>query len=145
MSEQLKQNIDAKDVNRQNDSGSTSQATDPLHFCENRNESNNICNTQWVQLYSTAAYFPSDPTDMDRDIYKSYFDNFTDQCKDSRIGGCIERAMRVLPPRKDFDRNEMMLWICNLESICRKEAGLPPNQCRSSKLQKRWGYSDGYL
>jgi hypothetical protein len=145
MSEQLKQNIDAKDVTRDKESGSTSQVTDPLHFCEYRNESNNICNTQWVQLYSTAAYFPSDPTDMDRDIYKSYFDNFTDQCKDSRLGGCIERAMRVLPPRKDFDRDEMMLWICNLESICRREAGLPPNQCRSSKLQKRWGYSDGYL
>lgn len=145
MSEQPKPNIAVTESTAEKNLSSPDREVDPLHFCEARNESNNICNTQWVQLYSTAAYFPADPTDMDRDLYKSYFENFTDQCKESRVGGCIERAMRVLPPRRDFDRNEMMLWICNLESICRKEAGLPPNQCRSSKLQKRWGYSDGYL
>ena len=118
---------------------------DPIHFCESKNESNNICNTQWLQLYSTATYFPSEPTDLDRQMFHTYFENFTDQCRDSKVGGCIARAMKVLPPRKDVDRNEMMLWICSLESICRKEAGLPAVQCRSSKLQKRWGYSDGYL
>lgn len=118
---------------------------DPIHFCELRNESNNICNTQWLQLYSTAAYFPSDPSQLDREMYEEYFKNFVDQCKDPKIGGCIERAMRVLPPRRDVDRNEMMMWVCNLESICRREGGFPASQCRSSKLQKRWGYSDGYL
>lgn len=118
---------------------------DPINFCETKNESNNICNTQWVQLYSTATYFPSQPSEVDREMFHTYFENFTDQCRDLRIGGCIERAMKLLPPRKDMDRNEMMLWICNLESICRKEAGLPSVQCRSSKLQKRWGYTDGYL
>lgn len=124
----------------------SSEATlDPIHFCERLNDSNNICNTQWLQLYSTAAYFPLNPTDSDQRMYKTYFENFYDQCKDPKIGGCIERAMKVLPPRTDMDRNEMMMWVCSLESMCRKEAGLPSNQCRSSKLQKRWGYSDGYL
>jgi len=118
---------------------------DPIHFCANSNESNNICNTQWVQLYSTAAYFPLKPTETDREVYNQYFSNFTDQCKDDKIGGCINRSMKVLPPRKDFDRNEMMMWVCSLEALCRKEAGLPMNQCRSSKLMKRWGYEDGYL
>ena len=118
---------------------------DPIHFCESVNESNNICNTQWVLLYSTAAYFPLKPTETDREVFKTYFQNFTDQCKDPKIGGCIERAMKILPPRKDLDRNELMMWVCNIESICRKEAGLPAKQCRASKLQKRWGYQDGYL
>jgi hypothetical protein len=118
---------------------------DSLHFCQNSNESNNICNTQWVQLYSTAAYFPLKPSEADRGTYQTYFANFTDQCRDPLIGGCIDRAMKVLPPRKDLDRDEMMMWVCSLESLCRKEAGLPSVQCRSSKLQKRWGYEDGYL
>ena len=118
---------------------------DSVHFCETTNESNNICNSQWVQLYSTAAYFPTNPTAADKETYKAYFESFTDQCKDPKIGGCIDRAMKVLPPRDDMDRNEMMLWVCNLESICRREGGFPTIQCRSSKLQKRWGYSDGYL
>ena len=118
---------------------------DPLHFCESKNESNNICNTQWLQLYSTAAYFPNRPTDVDKQMYFSYFEAFTDQCRDTRIGGCLDRAMKLLPPRKDLDKNEMMMWICNLETVCRMEAGLPPAQCRVSKLQKRWGYEDGYL
>jgi hypothetical protein len=118
---------------------------DPLHFCEALNNSNNICNTQWVQLYSTAAYFPIEPSEEDREAYKNYFENFIDQCTDSKVGGCIDRAMKLFPPRKDFDRNEMMLWLCNLETICRRDAGLPLPQCRASKLQKRWGYSDGYL
>jgi len=118
---------------------------DPVHFCQFSNDSNNICNTQWVQLYSTAAYFPQKPTETDREVYNTYFANFQDQCKDAVIGGCIDRAMKVLPPRKDFDRNEMMMWVCSLESLCRKEAGLPSIQCRSAKLQKRWGYDDGYL
>ena len=128
-----------------NTNTSATKPLDSIHFCESRNESNNICNTQWVQLYSTAAYFPSKPTEVDREMYQTFFENFSDQCKDSTMGGCIDRAMKLLPPRKDLDRNEMMMWICNLESICRKEAGLPPAQCRASKLQKRWGYSDGYL
>jgi hypothetical protein len=123
----------------------TDTKLDPIDFCESSNESNNICNTQWVQLYSTAAYFPLKPSETDRDVYHNYFTNFTDQCKDEKVGGCIERAMKVLPPRKDFDRNEMMMWICSLESLCRKEAGLPAIQCRSTKLMKRWGYEDGYL
>lgn len=130
---------------RESGSQRTDIALDPVHFCATKNESNNVCNTQWVQLYSAAAYFPLEPSETDREMYKTYFENFIDQCKDEKIGGCVERAMKVLPPRKDYDRNEMMQWVCNLESICRKEAGLPPNQCRSSKLQKRWGYSDGYL
>jgi hypothetical protein len=133
-------------ITPQNQSTTGSEpALDSLHFSERRNESNNICNTQWVQLYSTAAYFPSKPTEVDREMYQTYFENFTDLCKQENVGGCIDRAMKVLPPRRDLDRNEMMMWICNLETICRKEAGLPPAQCRSSKLQKRWGYSDGYL
>jgi len=123
----------------------TTSELDPVHFCQSSNESNNICNTQWVQLYSTAAYFPQKPTDTDRDVYHTYFTNFQDQCKEPVIGGCIDRAMKVLPPRKDFDRNELMLWVCSLESLCRKEAGYPSIQCRSAKLQKRWGYEDGYL
>ena len=123
----------------------TNDALDPINFCEKSNESNNICNTQWVQLYSTAAYFPANPTDADKEMYRAYFENFTDQCRDSRIGGCINRAMKVLPPRGDFDRTEMMMWICNIESLCRRESGLPVHQCRAAKLQKRWGYSDGYL
>ena len=127
------------------DVNSSTPALDPIHFCESKNESNNVCNTQWLQLYSTATYFPTQPTDVDREMFRTYFENFTDQCRDPKIGGCLDRAMRMLPPRKDMDRNEMMLWICSLESLCRKEAGLPANQCRSSKLQKRWGYSDGYL
>ena len=118
---------------------------DPIHFCEFSNESNNVCNTQWVQLYSTAAYFPSKPNERDREVYEDYFRYFADQCRDPKVGGCIERAMKILPPRKDIERPEMMMWVCQLEAICRKEAGLPPNQCRSSKLQKRWGYSDGYI
>lgn len=125
--------------------GKLEPVLDSIDFCESRNESNNICNTQWIQLYSTAAYFPLNPTELDREMYEEYYRGFTDQCRDPKLGGCVERAMKVLPPRKDFDRNEMMMWICNLESICRREGGLPANQCRSSKLQKRWGYSDGYL
>lgn len=129
---------------RARDKGDT-PTLDPINFCATSNESNNICNTQWLQLYSAAAYFPLNPTETDREAYKTYFDNFIDECRDPAIGGCIDRAMKILPPRKDFDRNEMMMWICSLESMCRREAGLPPNQCRATKLQKRWGYSDGYL
>jgi hypothetical protein len=136
-------NIDPKKI--PNEQRTEPSALDPLHFCEATNDSNNICNTQWLQLYSTAAYFPSNPTEADRQVYKSYFEGFSDQCRDLKVGGCIDRAIKLLPPRLDSDRNEMMMWVCNLESICRKEAGYPPIQCRSSKLQKRWGYSDGYL
>jgi mitochondrial FAD-linked sulfhydryl oxidase len=118
---------------------------DEVHFCSSVNESNNICNTQWVQLYSTAAYFPDSPTDLHKQVYKEYFDNFTDQCKDAKIGGCIDRAKEIIPYRSEFNRDEMMLWVCNLEQICRREGGFPTTQCRASKLMKRWGYPDGYL
>lgn len=118
---------------------------DPLHFCDTVNESNNICNTQWVQLYSTAAYFPLKPSEIDRDVYKTYFDSFSDQCKDSAAAGCLDRAKKTIPYSKDFDRSGLMMWVCTLESLCRKEAGLPMKQCRASKLLKRWGYDDGYV
>ena len=125
--------------------GKSAPVIDPIHFCEFTNESNNICNTQWVQLYSTAAYFPKNPTETDQKMYRTYFESFTDQCRDVRIGGCIERAMTTLPLVGDIDRNGLMMWVCTIESLCRKEAGLPAKQCRFSKLIKRWGYSDGYL
>jgi hypothetical protein len=135
----------AQEVPDDKEPTTSADSMDSINFCQTSNDSNNICNTQWVQLYSTAAYFPLNPSESDRETYQTYFSNFTDQCRDSLIGGCIERAMKVLPPRKDVDRNEMMMWVCSLESLCRKEAGLPSVQCRSSKLQKRWGYEDGYL
>ena len=126
-------------------SESSADSVDPVHFCEQVNDSNNICNTQWVQLYSTAAYFPKTPSEMDRETYKTYFEHFSDQCKDAKIGGCLDRAIKAVPYVRDTDRGGLLMWVCTLESFCRKEGGFPTKQCRANKLLKRWGYEDGYL
>ena len=114
---------------------------DPLHFCESSNRSNNICNTQWLTLYTTAAYLPETFEPADRQLATDFFENFTDQCKDEKIGGALNK-----PKHLNYNsRRELVMSLCTLENDVRQLAGLPLRQCRYNKLMERWRYADGYL
>jgi len=113
---------------------------DPLHFCETNNNSNNICNTQWLTLYTTAAYLPETFQPADKQLASDFFNNFTDQCRESPIAG----ALNGLSPNLN-SRRELMLSLCSTENELRQKAGLPLRPCRYNKLMQRWRYADGYL
>jgi hypothetical protein len=115
---------------------------DKLHFCEHSNVSNNICNSQWVTLYTTAAYLPEKFEVADKELVTAFYTNFSDQCRDEKIGGSLNRAEQTLNLNS---RRELMLSLCTLENDLRQQAGLPLRQCRYNKLMERWRYSDGYL
>lgn len=115
---------------------------DHLHFCEKSNESNNICNTQWLTLYTTAAYLPEVFGEEDKRLSRNFFSSFYDQCKDPIIGGDIDRMKDSI---KTESRRELMISLCTIENMSRQKAGLPLRQCRYNKLMERWRYPDGYL
>ena len=113
---------------------------DKLHFCETVNSSNNICNTQWLTLYTTAAYLPETFEPSDRELVTDFFTNFTDQCKDEAIGGKLNTKHLNMNSRRG-----LMMSLCTAENDLRQLAGMPLRQCRYSKLMERWRYADGYL
>ena len=113
---------------------------DKLHFCETVNSSNNICNTQWLTLYTTAAYLPETFEPSDRELVTDFFTNFTDQCKDEAIGGKLNTKHLNMNSRR-----ELMMSLCTAENDLRQLAGMPLRQCRYPKLMERWRYADGYL
>ncbi len=113
-----------------------------LHFCEKENKSENICDTQFLTLFTFAAYLPDNFTQEDQRLAKNFFLNFTDQCRDPSIGGLIDEEKNRL---KFGSRRELMLSLCTVENVARQKIGLPLVQCRYNKLMTRWRYPDGYL
>lgn len=115
-----------------------------LHFCEDTNEPADVCNSQWLVLWSFAAYAPEYPSEDDQKLLRTFFESFPDQCTEGRAANCYTEAVRNSPPRVR-DRRELFLWLCMIENQCRMKAGMPLRQCRHSELIKRWRYTDGYL
>ena len=116
----------------------------PLHFCATSNESADICDTQFLTMYTVAAYLPEDlgASPEERRLAENFFVNFVDQCRDVQVGGVIEREKRNL----EFgSRRELLLSICSMENVARMQAGLPLAACSYSRLMQRWRYPDGYL
>ncbi len=117
-----------------------------LHFCEKTNKTENICNAQWISLYTTCAYVDETPTPDQQELVSTYFRHFSDQCRDPAMGGrSLDKALKQNPLTKTTTRRELMMWACTLENFCREENGIPLRQCRYNKLMERWRYADGYL
>ncbi len=113
-----------------------------MHFCEKENKSENICDSQFLTLFTFAAYLPEEFAPEDRRLAEHFFLNFTDQCKDPVIGGLVDTEKRKL---QFGSRRELMLSLCTMENVARTKLDLPLTQCRYTKLMQRWRYVDGYL
>lgn len=113
-----------------------------LHFCASSNESQEICDTQFLTLYTFAAYLPEDFDSEERRLAQNFFLNFSDQCRHPVIGGLVDAEKKNL---QFGSRRELMLSICTMENVARAKLQLPLNQCRYAKLMQRWRYADGYL
>ncbi|KAL8439393.1 hypothetical protein Efla_001863 [Eimeria flavescens] len=115
-----------------------------LHFCDDTNEPEDVCNAQWLVLWSYAAYAPERPSEAEQHLLRAFFEFFPDQCTYGPAANCYSEAVRASPPRVN-DRRELLLWLCMLENQCRAKAGMPLKRCRHSDLMKRWRYADGYM
>ncbi|KAL8447615.1 hypothetical protein Emag_004225 [Eimeria magna] len=118
--------------------------TPQLHFCDDTNEPEDVCNAQWLMLWSYAAYAPDRPSAEEQQLLRSFFQYFPDQCSYGPAANCYAEAVAASPPRVS-DRRELLLWLCMVENHCRQKAGMPLKRCRHSELMKRWRYADGYL
>jgi hypothetical protein len=113
-----------------------------LHFCASSNESSDICDTQFLTMYTFAAYLPEELSLEDRRLAKNFFSDFSDQCRHPTIGGLVDVEKQKL----EFgSRRELVLSLCTMENVARTKLDLPLNQCRYGKLMQRWRYADGYL
>ncbi|KAF4758553.1 hypothetical protein FOZ63_005199, partial [Perkinsus olseni] len=115
-----------------------------IHFCENTNDTTDICNAQWMMLYTAAAYAPDRLSSSEQKVYTDFFDGFIDRCEHPIVGGMIEDEIQRSRPRVASNK-EMLIWLCTIENKCRQRLGMPMTQCRSSRLLQRWRYADGYL
>ncbi|OEH75030.1 uncharacterized protein LOC34617867 [Cyclospora cayetanensis] len=115
-----------------------------LHFCDYTNEPEDVCNAQWLVLWSYAAYAPERANAEEQQMLRSFFEFFPDQCTQGPAANCYTDAVRNTPP-KVHDRRELLLWLCMVENQCRLKAGIPLKQCRHNELLKRWRYMDGYV
>lgn len=148
-SEQPQQRTDASTAP---DSVSASQTGDValasgaprLHFCEDTNEPEDVCNAQWLVLWSYASYAPGRPSEDEQRLLRTFFEFFPDQCTEGPAANCYAEAVRSSPPRVS-DRRELLLWLCMVENQCRLKAGMAPKRCRHNELMKRWRYTDGYV
>ncbi|KAL8269803.1 hypothetical protein Esti_006282 [Eimeria stiedai] len=111
--------------------------TPQLHFCDDTNEPEDVCNAQWLMLWSYAAYAPDRPTAEEQQLLHAFFEFFPDQCTYGPAANCYAEAVRASPPRVS-DRRELLLWLCMVENQCRQRAGMPLKRCRHSELMKRW-------
>ncbi|KAL8438649.1 hypothetical protein ACSSS7_000022 [Eimeria intestinalis] len=115
-----------------------------LHFCDDTNEPEDVCNAQWLMLWSYASYAPDRPSAEEQQLLRAFFEFFPDQCTYGPAANCYSEAVKASPPRVS-DRRELLLWLCMVENQCRQKAGMPLKRCRHSELMKRWRYADGYL
>ena len=107
------------------------------------NSSSSLCDSQWINLYTTAAYLPEEFSPEDHRLARNFYLNFQDQCRDGKVAGLIDKKKSQI---LRFDsRRELLLSLCTLENCLRHEEGLPLRQCRYNKLMQRWRYPDGYL
>ncbi|CDJ41499.1 erv1 / Alr family domain-containing protein, putative [Eimeria tenella] len=115
-----------------------------LHFCEETNEPEDVCNAQWLVLWSYAAYAPERPSPEEQQLLRTFFEFFPDQCIEGPAANCYAEAVRSSAPRVQT-RRELLLWLCMVENQCRQKAGMPLKQCRYNDLMRRWRYADGYV
>lgn len=108
------------------------------------NNPTNVCDAQWLMLWTHAAYIPANPTEQDKMATKVFFEGVMDQCKGYGFDGVWDTMIKKIPPRTG-SRRECMLWLCTIENACRKAAGMPLKKCMGSSLENRWRYEDGYL
>ncbi|KAL8448830.1 hypothetical protein Emed_003538 [Eimeria media] len=127
-----------------NEEKDAAKETPKLHFCDDTNEPEDVCNAQWLMLWSYAAYAPERPSAEEQHLLRSFFQFFPDQCTYGPAANCYTDAVRASPPRVN-DRRELLLWLCMVENQCRQKAGMPLKRCRHSELMKRWRYADGYM
>ena len=110
----------------------------------NTNSPTNVCDAQWLMLWTHAAYIPANASDEQKVATKIFFEGVMDQCKGYGFDGVWDTMIKKIPPRTG-SRRECMLWLCTIENACRKAAGMPLKKCMGSSLENRWRYEDGYL
>ncbi|KAF4682937.1 hypothetical protein FOZ60_009801 [Perkinsus olseni] len=89
-----------------------------IHFCENTNDTTDICNAQWMMLYTAAAYAPDRLSSSQQKVYTDFFDGFIDRCEHPIVGGMIEDEIQRSRPRVASNK-EMLIWLCTIENKCR--------------------------
>uniref|UniRef100_A0A7S1FIW2 Sulfhydryl oxidase n=1 Tax=Noctiluca scintillans TaxID=2966 RepID=A0A7S1FIW2_NOCSC len=109
------------------------------------NETKDICNAQWLLLWTTAAYSPENPNKDDKATLETFFDKFQDLCRTGPHANVYENSRREHGPVPVSSRRELMLWLCMAENRGLSAAGLPTKRCRYRELVERWRYVDGYL
>lgn len=113
-----------------------------LHFCEFTNNPRDACNSQWLMLWSTAAYASEHPTDTERKDLEIFYRYFPDRCRGVALGDmCYSDFVARNPPRTS-SRRELLAWMCLAENHCRAKVGLPHRSCGYRELMKRWRYPD---
>ncbi|CEM26116.1 unnamed protein product [Vitrella brassicaformis CCMP3155] len=115
-----------------------------MHFCEFTNKPTDLCNAQWLLLWTFAAYTDERPSEQQQRDSAVFFRYFPDQCTEGPAAKCYKEAVKQFPPRVST-RHELMMWLCMIENQCRKKAGVPLRTCRYNQMLKRWRYPDGYL
>mmetsp|Transcript_36267 Transcript_36267/g.63887 ORF Transcript_36267/g.63887 Transcript_36267/m.63887 type:complete len:117 (-) Transcript_36267:55-405(-) len=109
------------------------------------NETKDICNAQWLLLWTTAAYSPERPSREEKAVVETFFGKFQDMCRTGPYANCYEQALREHGPPPVDSRRELMLWLGMAENRCLQRAGLKTKSCRYTDLMERWRYPDGYL
>mmetsp|Transcript_26643 Transcript_26643/g.62147 ORF Transcript_26643/g.62147 Transcript_26643/m.62147 type:complete len:117 (+) Transcript_26643:53-403(+) len=109
------------------------------------NETKDICNAQWLLMWTTAAYAPQTPTRDEQVALDIFFNKFQDLCHQGSHANCLKHALRDLGRPPVASRRELLLWLCVAENRCLKQAGLPTKRCKYADLMARWRYPDGYL
>eukprot|EP00386_Alphamonas_edax_P007352 GDKI01024448.1.p1 GENE.GDKI01024448.1~~GDKI01024448.1.p1 ORF type:complete len:155 (-),score=39.07 GDKI01024448.1:253-717(-) len=118
--------------------------TPPMHFCESTNTPTDVCNSQWLLLWTTAAYTAEKPSEAEKRDAFVFFSQFVDQCKEGPAAQCYADAVRTMPPRVE-SRRDLVMWLCMVENQCRAKLQMPLKTCRYNTLMQRWRYPDGYL
>lgn len=129
----------------QKDEHRSGTESDP--FASRSNDATDVCKAQWISLYTTAAYCPSNPTPDTTVGYMEYFSGFKDRCIQGPFGGKLGLALAEAPidPEDCGSNKQLLMYVCGLENRVRQSCDLPLRQCRPHDLLKRWRLSDGPL
>ncbi|GAA5969212.1 hypothetical protein JCM11641_007511 [Rhodosporidiobolus odoratus] len=82
----------------------------------------------WKLLHTMAARFPEEPTDDEREAFKSYLHLFSRLYPCGECAAEFQALLRQLPPQTS-SRSSASMWLCSIHNLVNERLGKPEFDC----------------
>ncbi|CAK4081798.1 unnamed protein product [Aphanomyces euteiches] len=91
----------------------------------------------WGLLHTMAAYYPENPSDVDKARAKAFVDSFAQLYPCKHCAADFQESIQVIPPRVN-SRIDFSLWMCEQHNRVTTKLDKKPFPCTIDALDKRW-------